>query len=374
MVSSKHKKKYRALIVDDVKSNILTLNEILKNDYIVQVAVNGARALELAAMNPRPDIILLDVLMPDMDGYEVCKQLKRDQGTGDIPVIFITSMNEIEDETYGLQLGAIDYIRKPINPEICRVRIRNQLRLMKNRELLKNRKKLMENLISERTLELSQTQDVTIQCIASLAETRDNETGNHILRTKGYMKLLASKLSVHPQFRDYLTEEIQDQLSKSAPLHDIGKVGIPDSILLKPGKLTDEEFSIMKFHTVFGGEALEEAEKKLGGNSFLKLATEIAYTHHERWDGKGYPRGLKSDGIPLSGRIMAIADVYDALISKRCYKPAFPHQKAVQLIIEGSGTQFDPFIVDNFLEISEEIRLMALESTDDVEQRDALQA
>lgn len=375
MVSSRrNRKKLRALIVDDVKSNILSLNEVLKEEYVVQVALSGSTALELASKNPRPDIILLDVLMPGLDGYEVCRQLKSDSQTSDIPVIFVTSMNEIEDETYGLQLGASDYLRKPVNPDTCRVRIRNQLRLMRNRELIQNKKKFMEKLVMERTMELSRTQDVTIQCIASLAETRDNETGNHILRTKGYMEILARELSLIPRYSSQLSEEVIDKLVKSAPLHDIGKVGIPDSILLKPGKLTDEEFNIMKQHTIYGGEALANAEKKLGDNSFLYYAKEIAFCHHERWDGRGYPNGLTADEIPLSGRIMSIADVYDALISKRCYKPPFDHNKAVSIIKEGSGTQFDPFIVETFLRVADQMRIMAMDKTDDPEQLDALRS
>lgn len=373
MVSSiSHTKKYRALIVDDVRSNILTLNEVLKEKYIVQVALDGPHALEIANKEPRPDIILLDVIMPGMDGYEVCRQLKRESQTSDIPVIFVTSMNEIEDETYGLQLGASDYLRKPITPETCRVRIGNQLRLIRNRELLKNKKKLMEKLISDRTQELSQTQDVTIQCIASLAETRDNETGNHILRTKGYVNILARQLALTPQFRKQLTEQYIENLCKSAPLHDIGKVGIPDRILLKPGKLTDNEFEIMKQHTIYGGEALEKAEKKLGSDSFLNIAKEIAYSHHERWDGKGYPNALSGDNIPLCGRIMAIADVYDALISKRCYKPSFSHEKSVDIIRQGKGTQFDPFLVDAFNNVAEEMRILAAEKADDPENNESI--
>jgi len=369
----KQDKRYRALIVDDVKSNILTLNEVLRNEYIIQVAMDGIKALELAKMSPAPDIILLDVIMPEMDGYEVCRQLKANKKTADIPVIFVTSMNEIEDETYGLQLGASDYLRKPITPDTCKVRIGNQLRLIRNRELIKNRKKLMERLVYERSLELSQTQDVTIQCIASLAETRDNETGNHILRTKGYVDILARELRDTPQYRNIITEGFIEKLCKSAPLHDIGKVGIPDNILLKPGKLTNEEFEIMKKHTIFGGEALEKAERKLGTDSFLRLAKEIAYSHHERWDGTGYPNHLKGENIPISGRIMSIVDVYDALISKRCYKPPFSHSKAVKIIKEGKGTQFDPFLVDSFLRITENMRLLAIEFTDDSEQKEALQ-
>jgi len=204
----------------------------------------------------------------------------------------------------------------------------------------------MVDRIKDRTAELARTRDVTILSLATLAETRDNETGAHILRTQRYVRALAVQLKDHPKFRDELDEETIDLLYKSAPLHDVGKVGIPDAILLKPGKLTDDEFEIMKTHASLGADSLEVAEKELGSNSFMRLAREIAATHHEKWDGSGYPLGLKGEDIPLSGRLMAVADVYDALISKRVYKPAFPHEKAMDIIHEGRGKHFDPDVVD----------------------------
>ncbi len=209
----------------------------------------------------------------------------------------------------------------------------------------------MVDAIRERTEEIQRTRDVTILSLASLAETRDNETGAHILRTQHYVLALAEQLSDHPRFRDTLDAETTQLLHKSAPLHDIGKVGIPDAILLKPGKLTDEEFEIMKGHAQLGGDAIRVAEKELGGNSFLRFAREIAESHHEKWDGSGYPRGLRGDDIPLSGRLMALADVYDALISKRVYKPAFSHEKAKGILLEGKGQHFDPDVVEAFLAV-----------------------
>lgn len=203
--------------------------------------------------------------------------------------------------------------------------------------------------LAERTAELHQTRDVSILGLASLAETRDNETGAHILRTQRYVKALAEEVRKLPQYSEQLDDETIDLLYKSAPLHDVGKVGIPDAILLKPGKLTDEEFEIMKGHARIGGEALRVAESQLGSNSFLRLAREIAESHHEKWDGSGYPRNLSGTDIPLSGRLMAVADVYDALISKRVYKPGMPHEKARAIIVEGRGKHFDPDIVDAFI-------------------------
>jgi len=354
----------RVLVVDDVRSNILTLNEFLKDRYIVMMATSGEKALDLCFSRFKPNVILLDVIMSGMDGYDVCRKLKAHEETRDIPVIFITSMNEVADEQYGLELGAGDYIRKPVNPDICRIRIEHQIKLQEVRALLDNDKNHLEQLITERSEELNQTQDITIRCIASLAETRDNETGNHILRTRSYVTFLAEELARNPLHKDFLIPGVIDILAKSAPLHDVGKIGIPDSILLKPGRLTEGEFEKMKLHTLYGGEALLSAEKKLGSNSFLKFAQEIAYSHHERWDGRGYPRSLSRNEIPLTARIMAVADVYDALISNRCYKKAFSHAQAVDIINEASGAQFDPLIVSCFNNVKEDMRVRARELSD----------
>jgi HD-GYP domain-containing protein (c-di-GMP phosphodiesterase class II) len=223
----------------------------------------------------------------------------------------------------------------------------------------------MVDAIRERTEEIQRTRDVTIYSLASLAETRDNETGAHILRTQHYVLALAEQLADHPRFRDTLDEETIQLLHKSAPLHDIGKVGIPDAILLKPGKLTDEEFETMKGHAQLGGDAIRVAEKELGGNSFLRYAREIAESHHEKWNGSGYPRGLSGDDIPLSGRLMALADVYDALISKRVYKPAFSHDKAKGIILEGKGQHFDPDVVEAFLAVEPRFQAIATRYRDE---------
>ena len=362
----------RVLVVDDVRSNILTLNEFLKDHYTVMMATSGEKALEFCFSRYKPHVILLDVIMSGMDGYDVCRQLKNNEETRDIPIIFITSMNEVSDEQYGLELGASDYIRKPVNPEICRIRIEHQIKLQEARSLLKDDRNHLERLVRERSEELNQTQDITIQCIASLAETRDNETGNHILRTRSHVTLIVKELAKNPLYKEELTPELIEIFGKSAPLHDVGKIGIPDSILLKPGSLTVEEFNQMKMHTVYGGDALMSAEKKLGSNSFLKHAREIAFFHHERWDGKGYPKGLKREEIPLAARIMAVADVYDALISTRCYKKAFTHSKSVEIINEGSGAQFDPLVIECFNKVKEEIRVAARQYFDTEDQREAL--
>jgi putative two-component system response regulator len=300
------------------------------------------------------------VMMPDLDGIEVCRRLKGDPRTRHIPVIFLTAMSKSEDERVGLEAGAVDYITKPISPPILLARVKTHLQLKAGSDFLKDKNAYLESEVYRRTREVQAIQDVTILTMASLAETRDNETGNHIRRTQHYVKALAIKLRDHPRFAGYFTNHVIDLLFKSAPLHDIGKVGIPDKILLKPGKLTPDEFEIMKTHTTLGRDAIEQAERQLGTPvEFLKVAKEIAYSHQEKWDGSGYPEGLAGDGIPVSARLMAVADVYDALISRRVYKPAFPHERAVEMIAEGRGKHFDPDITDAFLEIREDFRTIA---------------
>ncbi len=348
------------LIVDDTPANVSLLNNILKDSYKTKIATNGEKALKLAASEPSPDLVLLDVMMPEMDGYEVCERLKSDDVTRDIPVVFLTAKVAVEDETKGLSLGAVDYITKPISPPIVLERVKNHLALKEARDLLQNQNRILEEKVQERTRQLDELHDVAMEAMGALAESRDPETGNHIRRTQLYVKLLAEALCHHPKFSSFLTPENITQLCKAAPLHDIGKVGVPDAILLKPSKLTEEEFEIMKLHTVYGRDALVAAEKKLTiPSDFLLFAKEIAYSHQEKWDGSGYPEGLAGEDIPISARLMAIADVYDALISRRVYKPPFPHEKAMAIMIEGRGSHFDPDMLDAFVEISEECRSVA---------------
>ncbi|MBI3927295.1 MAG: two-component system response regulator [Armatimonadetes bacterium] len=348
----------KLLLVDDEPLNLNVLVELFKGQYRLAVAKNGEQALQRAKDDPPPDLILLDIMMPGLDGYEVCRRLREDASTREVPVIFVTAMGEVQDETKGLELGAVDYITKPISPPIVQARVKNHLELKLARQALKNQNILLEQKVAERTRELRLTQDVTIQSMASLAESRDNETGGHIRRTQLYVEAIARHLSARSEAE--VDERTVDLLIKSAPLHDMGKVGIPDHILLKPGKLTEEEFDVMKTHPQIGRDALLKAEGMLGdSSSFLRMARDIAYTHHEKWDGTGYPKGLRGEEIPLVGRIMAIADVYDALISKRVYKPAFPHEKAVSIILEGRGQHFDPELVDVFVEVQEEFRTIS---------------
>lgn len=348
------------LIVDDTPENLALMNGVLSPFYDTKVANNGERALRVAQSAIAPDLVLLDIMMPDIDGYEVCKRLKADARTRDVPVIFLTAKTDVGDEQHGFDVGAVDYIAKPISAAIVLARVRTQLTLKAAADFLRDRNAYLEAEVAKRTHEVQVVQDVSIMAMASLAETRDNETGNHIRRTQNYVRSLATRLSAHPKFAAELTPSTIELLYKSAPLHDIGKVGIPDAILLKPGKLTVEEFEIMKTHTTLGRDAIVAAEKLLDApSSFLRMAREIATYHQEKWDGSGYPEGLAGDAIPVSARLMAVADVYDALISRRVYKPPFPREKAVAIILEGRGKHFDPDMIDAFIELEAEFHDIA---------------
>ena len=348
------------LLVDDTPENLTLMSALLKNLYKVKVANSGEKALNMVMADAKPDLILLDIMMPGMSGYDVIRALKKSPDTSAIPVIFLTAMGSGEDEMAGLALGAADYITKPISPPIVMARVKTQLENKAAADFLRNHNNFLEAEVNKRTQELMAVQDVTIMVMASLAETRDSDTGNHIRRTQFYVKALAEELRAHPRFAGFLSEHTIGMLFKSAPLHDIGKVGIPDRILLKPGKLTPEEFEIMKTHTTLGRDAIEAAEKQLGIDvEFLKMAKDIAYYHQEKWDGSGYPTGASGEAIPVSARLMAVADVYDALISRRVYKDGMPHEKAVTIIVEGKGQHFDPDIVDAFVRVQDAFREIA---------------
>ncbi len=342
------------LVVDDTPENLSMMSFLLKDLYKVKVANQGQKALRIAASEPRPDLILLDIMMPEMDGYEVCRQLRQQPQTRDIPIIFLTAKASVEDEEFGLELGAVDYITKPISPPVVLARVKTHLSLKASADFLRSKSDYLEQEVARRTREISAIQDVTILAMASLAETRDNETGNHIRRTQHYVKALAEAMCLDPHFAPHLDAQTIAMLFKSAPLHDIGKVGIPDRILLKPGRYEPEEFEIMKRHPTLGLQAIEHAEQSLGMSvDFLNMAKEIAYGHHEKWDGSGYPQGLVGEAIPLSARLMALADVYDALISRRVYKEGMPHAKAAEIIAQGRGSHFDPDVVDAFFQIEQ---------------------
>jgi len=353
----------KILIVDDVKMNIDILKNALEDKYNISFALNGESTFE-TIRKEIPDLILLDINMPEMDGYEVCQHLKEREDTKNIPVIFLTAMTDIEDKARGFNLGAVDYIIKPFEIVEVEARVKTHLELKFAKEALMMQNELLEELVKDRTKELENVKDATIFSLAAVAETRDPETGSHIMRTQNYVKILAEELSKNAKFKEVLTKEFIELLYKSAPLHDIGKVGVSDIILLKPSRLESAEFDEIKKHPHYAKRALRVAQERLGENSFLKIAQEIAWTHHEKWDGSGYPEGLKGEDIPLSGRLMALVDVYDALISKRVYKEAYSHDEARAIIVEGKAIHFDPYVVEAFLEIEEEFIAIAKQYKD----------
>jgi putative two-component system response regulator len=343
------------LIVDDEPVNLAMLTEILRPHYHVRAATSGLRALDAARSEPRPQLILLDVMMPGMDGYAVLTELHADPETKAIPVIFVTALNDAVNEERGLKFGAVDYITKPVSPAIVLARVAVHLELKQVRDQLITQNTSLEAEVDRRMAENLLIQDASILALGYLAETRDLETGNHIRRTQLFVRTLAVRLAEHPRFAAQLDEQRIRLLTKSAPLHDIGKVGIPDAVLLKPGPLTTEEWAIMKTHAILGWEAIKKTEAALRQPiPFLATAKEIARWHHERWDGKGYPDGLAGEAIPLSARLMALADVYDAITSRRVYKPACSFVEARQIIEQERGQHFDPDVVDAFLDTTDE--------------------
>ncbi len=349
-------KKNTILCVDDTPIILSMLSGLLKDTYFVKASTSGPRALQIAVTNP-PDLILLDIMMADMDGYEVCRRLKAEATCTDIPILFVTAKTQMEDEAYGLSLGAADYIHKPISPSILLARIEHHLQIKKYNDLLRDNNHWLKEEVSRRVFELNRMQDATIHVITTLAEFRDEETGNHIRRTQEYMCLIAEKMRTLPGYAAELTAENTTRIINSTPLHDVGKIAIPDAILLKPGKLTKEEFKIMQSHTIRGYEILLQAQKNLGETGgFLEIAQQITRSHHEKWDGSGYPDGLSQTEIPLSARMMAVVDVYDAIRSVRPYKPALSHEQAFAILQECRGRHFDPEIVDVFLSFDREVQ------------------
>ena len=352
----------RILVVDDQQENTSILEKLLQpKGYEVIVANSGKAAIEIIEKDP-PDVILLDLLMPDVDGFEVCRRLRKSRGTRHIPVIIITGVGDRDANIRALELGVDDFLVKPFDSVLLEARMRNSLRSkMLQDEVIRYQRQLEEynqtlgERIKERTAQLVRTQQVAVFTLAKLAESRDTETGAHLERMRLYAREIAEELAGRAEDKETIGPGFVEVLYQSSPLHDIGKVGIPDKILLKPGKLTPEEFEIMKLHSTIGGDTLRAADLEAGQDSFLAMGRDIAYYHHERWDGKGYPKGLWGTIIPLSARIVAVGDVYDALTSKRPYKEPFGHEKSRAIIREGCGTAFDPDVVDAFFAREERI-------------------
>ncbi|MGF1720838.1 two-component system response regulator [Vibrio kyushuensis] len=317
------------LVVDDIPDNIHTLSGILSDEFKIKAATSGKKAIQIANTSPKPHLILLDIMMPEMDGYEVCRKLKSNPITADIPIIFVTAKAEIVDEQKGFEMGAVDYITKPISPPIVKARVQTHI-------ALHNQNLELAVKVKQRTEQLEQTRLEIIQRLGRAAEYKDNETGMHVIRMSHYSRIIAEQLDVNQRWKELVFQ--------ASPMHDIGKIGIPDYVLGKPGKLDADEWDIMQKHVEIGGAIIGDSDSLL-----LQMAREIALYHHEKWDGSGYPHGAKGEDIPLSARIVAIADVFDALTSERPYKKAWSIEKTTALIQEEAGRHFDPNLVTVFL-------------------------
>ena len=348
------------LVVDDIPDNISLITELLAGQYRCRVATSGAKALAAVVSGPRPDVILLDISMPEMDGYEVCRRLKAAPDTRDIPVIFLTSLDNEGSETEGFRVGGVDYITKPVSKAILLARVNAQISLLRSKRRLAQRNELLELMVSERGRQLINMQNVIILAMGSLAETRNNDTDVHIRRLQHYTRALALSLRANPAYTDRLPDTVLDLLFKTCPLHDIGKVGVADGILFKPGRLLPCEYEEMKQHTTLGGQTLTEVERQLAApEAFVSMAHDIALYHHERWDGSGYPLGIEGESIPLSARIVSLADTYDALTSSRVYRQAYSPAEAREIIARERGRQFEPALVDAFLACEEQLLAIA---------------
>ncbi|HOZ48642.1 MAG TPA: response regulator [Candidatus Hydrogenedentes bacterium] len=337
------------LVVDDIDDNVRILKAFLsRRGYEVHGVHDGQAALDFVAQSP-PDVILLDLVMPRVDGFEVCQRLKSNEATRHLPIIIITGVTEKEANVRALEAGADDFVLKPFDSVVLDARIRSSLRSKLLQDELREYRLSLERRVRDRTEQVRRTQNAAVFSLAKLAESRDPETGDHLERIRAYAREIAFGLLQLDKHGDVLSDEFIEDLYRSSPLHDIGKVGIPDHILLKPGRLTPEEQKIMQEHPLIGGDTLKAADIEAGEGSFLSMGRDIAYYHHEKWDGTGYPYGLKGEAIPLSGRIVAASDVYDALTSRRPYKDPFSHETSRGILLEGKGKHFDPDVVDAFL-------------------------
>ena len=348
------------ILVDDNQTSLSQGKNILKTFYKVYPAPSADKLFETLE-NVVPDLILLDIEMPEMNGYEAIKLLKADCRFTDIPVVFLTSKNDEGSELEGFDLGAADYISKPFSSALLLKRIANQLLIVHTQATLKDYADNLEKKVQEKTAEVIDLQNAVFNTVADLVELRDKFTGGHIIRTQLYMKALVEELIHNDRYKEEISTWDIDFFLISTQLHDVGKIGITDLILNKPEKLTPEEFEIMKTHVNVGIDAIERIINNAHENAFLRHTLYIAGTHHEKWDGTGYPMGLKGMNIPLEGRLMAIADVYDALISERPYKKPLAHEEAKKKIEDGSGAHFDPMLVDVFRNVSDEFKRVALE-------------
>jgi putative two-component system response regulator len=360
----------KIVLVDDNMANLTMGRNMLKTFYEVYPAPSVAKLFEILE-NVLPDLILLDIEMPEVDGYEAIKMLKADSRFADIPIIFLTSKNDESSELEGLNLGAVDYVSKPFSAPLLLKRIANQLLIVRQKkDLLDSRAAIkdyadnLEKMVQEKTKEVFSLKNAVLATVVDLVEVRDKDTGGHVARTQRYLEaLLADLIRAGTYAKEIETWDLTFYVP-AAQLHDVGKIAISDVILNKPGKLTPEEFEIMKTHVMIGVDAIEKIMRNTHKHAFLHHAVLVAGTHHEKWDGSGYPMGLKGVNIPLEGRLMAIPDVYDALITVRPYKEAFSHEKACKIIAEGAGTHFDPALVKAFQKVEGEFAQAVLETED----------
>ena len=351
---NKEPEKTTIMVVDDIPANLKLLQITLQaKGYQVLTFPNGKMALNAAAKN-LPDLILLDINMPEMDGFEVCERLKADEALKEIPVLFISALSETADKVKAFSVGGVDYVTKPFQFDEVYARVETHLHLRRLQLELKRHNLHLEELVKEKVQEISASQLATIHAVTKLAESRDGDTGHHIERTQTFSLVLAEKMRENPRYSVSINDFFVENIYNASPLHDIGKVGISDNILLKPGKLTPEEFEVMKTHAMIGANTLIAARHKYPKNAFINMGIAIARSHHEKWDGSGYPDGLMGEDIPLSARIMAVSDVYDALRAKRPYKTAFTHEKSCEIIMEGAGQHFDPAVIHAFTALDAE--------------------
>ena len=341
-------KSFNILIVDDTTANLQILSSILRaQGYKVRPVPSGKLALK-AVETQAPDLILLDIMMPDINGFELCKQLKGNPAYSEIPVIFISALTQADEKVEAFKAGGVDYITKPFNLEEVQARVSTHLKLRQFQLQLEEQNKNLQSLVMEQVKELWDSQMATIFALARLAESRDTETGKHLERVQSFCRHLSLQLLQDGKYQWEINDQFLTNIYHASPLHDIGKVSIPDSIMLKPARLTPSEFEIMKTHSELGAKTLEDVLNLYPGNPFIKMGIDIARYHHEKWNGTGYPKGLIGHDIPLAARIMAIVDVYDALRSKRCYKQAISHVESCSIINSGRDTHFEPAIVDAF--------------------------
>jgi len=342
------------MLVDDSLANLMTAKEALSDAYTVMTVPSASKMFELLTRYA-PKLILLDVDMPEMNGYEAIKILKSHPELKNIPVIFLTAMSDSGHELQGLNLGAMDYIIKPFSAPLLKKRVEVHILVERQKKELQDYNENLQQMVAVKTQTILKLQNKVLQAMAELVEGRDTFTGNHIERTQRCLEVLLTAMLETGIYREQTAEWDIDLLLQSSQLHDVGKIAIRDSILKKPGKLTEEEFEEMKAHVTYGVKFIEKLEEDEEDSLFLQYAKIFAYYHHEKWDGSGYPNNLAGTDIPLLGQLMSIVDVYEALVSERCYKPAFDHQTSINIVLQGRGTYFDPILIDLFEQCSEKL-------------------